>query len=109
MAGVSFRWYDPRSKPDRLYRKLVHRFDGIPNACHDKAESIAAYAEMILEPHHANNAKRRAKDGKSQSYIKVEKGALGIDSFVNLYDADGDAHHVEYETQALQTAAHFAS
>lgn len=108
MAGVALRWYDPKSKPDRLYRKLVHRFDGIPDACNDKAKNIAAYAEVILEPHHVNNAKRRAKEGKAQSYIKVEKGDQGIDSFVNLYDPDGDAHHVEFETGALRKAAHFA-
>lgn len=96
MAKMHWK-YEPRPKNDQLYRILV-RFPGVGRATKREANKMATVSRAVLAGHHANNA----KDPRPDSYIEVEQGSRGVDTFVKLVDPDEAAFQIEHETYALR-------
>lgn len=98
---VHVRWNFPNE--ESLNRFLVRRRPKLRAKTFAEASKLAAKADAIMEPHHANNDKYR-RPGEARSYIDVTPGSI-VDAFVNLNDPGMHAHAIEHETRALRKAA----
>lgn len=96
------QWYGSKAN---THRKVV-RQPGIKATNAAKAEEIEAMAEILLAPHHANNAAKR-KPTDSISYIETSSGT--VDAFVTLVDDDGGAAAIEARLGPLKKAAGMAA
>lgn len=97
---AKLKWNYPRQEPDKLYKRIV-RESSIGEVTNAKAEQIGATARGLLADHHANNAKSK----RPRSYIRVQRGSLEVDAFVNLVDPDEGAFQIEMATGVLRKAA----
>lgn len=97
---ADFRWRWPSQSV--IYRNIVRKVPGVGLSTFAEAGRIGARARAIHAVHSAHNAPRRAVDGTQASYISVDRGALRVDSFVNLHDPDNRAGYIEVKTNVLR-------
>ena len=101
---VRLEWeHPPRPVDDEMYRRIVRRNKGIGQRALREAELIGAIARSRLAPHTANAAANR-RPGESPTYITVDRGARGVDAFVNMHDPDGAALVIEGKLRILRGA-----
>lgn len=104
MADMKWKW----ASKSEIYKNIVRRVDGVGKSNHAWAVKRAAESQARLAPHNANNAKRRAEEGKHMSYVTSTRGALGVDAFVNLHDPDGAAAIIESKLGILGSYTRFS-
>ena len=104
MATMTWKWASKKE----IYKNIVRRVDGVGKNNHAWAVQRAAESQARLAPHNANNAQRRAEEGKHMSYITASRGALGVDAYVNLYDPDGAAAPINRKLGILGRYTHFS-
>lgn len=97
MAKIT--WYGSKSD---TYRKIVRGVPGVKAANREKAEEIRGRAEVIMAPHHANNAPHR-DPGDSISRFETSSGL--VDAYVTLVDEDGGAAAIEAQIHPMWRAA----
>lgn len=101
---VRLEWeYPPSPVDDEMYRRIVRKNKGIGQRTLREAELIGAIARARLAPHSANAAANR-RPGESPTYITVDRGARGVDAFVNMHDPDGAALAIEGKLKILRGA-----